>query len=151
MAFSADTFIALGALLISAISAFHSVRTSNRQTKLQEQLAAYQLRAHKAAEERSKRADVRISLEWGPDRFVLANVGEARALDVRLEVEAQDYTGAISEAELRRKVPISVLDPRREVAFGALVIWEHSPAFDVRVMWNDIDGTPRRLETVLYG
>jgi hypothetical protein len=152
-----DTTIALGAFLVAALAGLHSVRTAQKQGKMQEEqldiqrkLAAYDLRDHEAAEERSKRAEIRVILERDPDRFILTNVGQARALDVRLHVEAFEYKGAILEAELRRKLPISVLDPGTEVTFGALVAWQHSPAFNVRVTWSDSDGSPREFETVLH-
>lgn len=151
MDLATDALVAFGALLISALVAYHLVRAAKRHTRLQEQLATSGLKVHGGEEERSKDADIHVTLERHPDSIVLLNVGESRALDVRLKAESHNNTGRISEPELRRRTPIPVLEPRQACAISAEVLWEHSPAFDIVVTWTDVDGTPQRLETVVYG
>lgn len=159
MEFSAAIWIALGALLLAGIAIVQSVGTAARQRRIEEEqrqlverIGRYEHAVRREAEERSQRADLRVSLHRDPDRIVLANAGEGRAMDVNITVEDRNRTGShINPRDLRRNLPIPSFAPGAECTLGAFVLWDYQPTFDVVVTWTDLDGTAREFETVLYG
>jgi hypothetical protein len=151
MEFTVDTWIALGALVFSVGIGFHSIITSRRLRKLQEQVATYELKAHEEAEQWSQRADLQVRLERGPDQIVLRNAGGAVAEDIRLEVQARGGAPNPIQRDAARKLSLLRLDPEEECPFGAFVLWEHDPTLDIQVTWRDPDGAERRVERILYG
>jgi hypothetical protein len=151
MKFTADTWIALASVVVAVLSAIYTAVTSRRLTRLQVELAEYDLRERRATADLARRADLQLRLESGPDRFVLSNVGGAVARDVHLEVNRANGGPDPIELARRRKLPLARLDPGEHCELGAAIYREYESApFECVITWRDPDGSRQRAERTVH-
>jgi hypothetical protein len=151
MEFTADTWIALAALIVSVGAILFSWVTSRRLNRLQVEVAEAELRRHREDEEWSRRASVRVRLQRDPDQFVIWNDGGADASNVDLQVHCLEAPNRdpVEQARRHRKLPIPRLRSGDKQGVGAFVLWDYTMTFQVVVKWTDPDGAERADEEIL--
>lgn len=93
-----------------------------------------------------EKADVRVFLGGvgSERRFVVQNIGPARARDVRLRIESEEGKNPpIVESELEKKFPVGELDTGGALALQAIITTGTGIHFTATVSWQDPDGSRR--------
>ena len=85
----------------------------------------------------------------GERRFVVTNIGETSALDVRFSVDAErEKNPPVSAGDLQRIFPVKELGPGEAVTVGAIITPGTGLHFRGVVSWKDPDGSEQ--ERVYY-
>ena len=153
--------IAAGALLISAFSLIHSVRTSKRQSRedeklrqLRERIAALHLEQLEEVTDLKSKPVIDVRYEsWGQSKkIILRNSGGATAHNVQLMLQTRENqrTPLIS-SDTDRKMPIEVFRPNEECPLLAATSKDSFPPYDVTVSWEDDEGSAFEEKHTLYG
>jgi hypothetical protein len=156
MDLSVDTVIASLALVVAAGSAIASALIGRRQTRLQaehvglaNELAQYQLKAHRDAEERDRHAGFRLVLGDAGKRLVLSNIGGAPAENVNLVI--RDQRNGRSPISNAGKLPLARLDPSDECSFLVSQAIGGGPPWEYVITWTDSNGEEQSMEKVFHG
>jgi hypothetical protein len=91
-----------------------------------------------------EKADVRVFLGGvgSERRFVVQNIGPAKARDVRLSIESEEGKNSpIVEGELEKKFPAAELAVAAAVSLQAIITTGTGIHFTATVSWQDPDGS----------
>ena len=153
--------IAAGALLISALSPIHSMRTSKRQSReeeklrdLQERIAALHLEQLEEVTDLKSKPVIDVCYEsWGQsNRIILRNSGGAAAHNVQLTLQTRENQRTpLVNGDADRKMPIEVFRPNEECPLLAAASKDSFPPYDITVSWEDDEGSAFEEKHTLYG
>ena len=141
------TFASIIALIISAVSLIRTRKTEAKQIELQQAtdaLAKKQLELILTAETQSKKARMQMRIEQyrNAHRFVVRNIGDSPGKNVQFTVDVHGQgENPLMIADYNDKFPISSLGPGDEAGAMAAFAMGSGRAFNVRITWENIDGT----------
>lgn len=125
------------------------------QAKMESILANHQIQDYEQARQAKSKADIDVALRPGRARgtyqIVLSNQGGAAAQNVNLAIRQAEGAGSpLVQGDYDKKLPIPRLDPGKECPLLAALSHQCYPPFNVRVSWDDPDGTPRTKDQIIY-
>ncbi len=139
--------IAIIAAVISLVSLVRTRKTQAEQIELQRATAALakkqlEMLVREESELNKARIDVSIEEYRNAHRFVLTNIGQAPAKNVAFSIEPRKHgSSPLVISDYEEKIPIPSLSPGAEVGVLAAFSMGSATAFNVKVSWDNPDGT----------
>jgi hypothetical protein len=150
-------------LVVSCLAVILSVHTLREQRKLQREanelqrvtaeLAKRQIEQLQAQEAARNRTSLAVDLykQGNSHRLRVSNVGNADALDIRIELEVpQGSESPLVKEELAQKFPVKRLSVGGTVFLLCGIYLDSPPSIEGVVSWSNPDGTAAREEFTAY-
>lgn len=144
-----DTTIALGALLVAALSAIGTIWVGRRQLTMQGELTRLQVKQLKAVQASQATARLVCKYHKHAGRLYLSNAGGGAARDVHFELKCPNGSSVIPSDDAAILDPLAILAPGEEISVMAHFAMGCYPPMNANARWTDPDGTEREEQILV--